>query len=500
MMALRKEPSRRYATVDAFCQDIKDFLDGFPVKAAPDRVLYRFSKFAKRNRWAVTAAVVALVGMTASGIIVWREKQQAEVRFQQVRQLAHSVVFELDDAIEDLPGSSRARELLIARGLEYLNALVKNRGGDPALTFELAQAYLKIGAAQGDLQQANVGDREGALASYSKARGLLLDLHQRDPGNRDVERSLALVDNDIVMLSPRARLEPVLEIRREAVSLFEDIARTSSGVQGLKDRALAHFYLAFADTEQKKFKDALPTWQEALADYTKIQQLDNNSSQARRNVALIEKRIAGVYYALGEYADSLRHDRRAAQIDEGRVAAEPQSPSARMDLSFDLVELGWCLHELRDDKQAADSLNRAILLRREVAAADPHDFRAQSELETVLRIAGAARSQAGSLSEALKNVQEAAAIGASLHGRDPKNTDESVNYALDCFELGDVYRGIAAKGTADRKNWRAALNNFQKSQMLAASIPAMAFDDPNDREKLAELPGKISECLQRSGN
>jgi eukaryotic-like serine/threonine-protein kinase len=498
MMALRKEPERRYATVDALCEDIRDFLDGFPVSAAPDTVFYRFSKFANRNRWAVAVGTVALLAMIISGIIIWREKQQAEMRFQQVRQLAHSVVFELGDAIEDLPGASRARELLIARGLGYLNALVKNRGHDPALTFELARAYMKIGAAQGDLQQANVGDREGALASYSEARALLTDLHRQDPSNRDVERSLALVDNDIVVLSPRARVQQVQEIRREAVSLFEDLARTSTGVQGLKDRALAHFYLAFAETEQRHYKKALPIWQEALDDYTRIQRLDNNSSQARRNVALIEKRIAGVYYALGDYAESLAHDRRAVQIDEARVALEPRSPTARMDLSFDLVELAWCLHELGDNKEADNNLNRAIQLRREVAAADPHDFRAQSELETVLRIAGVVKSQAGLLSEAQGLVQEAAALGTSLHARDPGNTDESVNFALDCFELGDVHRAIALRTTAaGGRNWQAALSNFQRSQMLAASIPAAAFG-PSDREKLAKLPEKIAECLRHS--
>jgi hypothetical protein len=174
---------------------------------------------------------------------------------------------------------------------------------------------------------------------------------------------------------------------------------------------------------------------------------------------------------------------------------------ARMDLSFDLVELGSCLHELRDEKAASDNLNRAILLRREVAAQDPHDFRAQSELETVLRIAGVIRAQAGFLSEALTLVQEAAAVGASLHARDPRNMDESVNFALDCFELGDVHRAIAEKGAAaNGTSWRVALNNFQKSQIVAASIPTAAFDYPNGREKLAELPGKIAECLRHAPN
>ncbi|MGA8029700.1 MAG: hypothetical protein WB992_21360, partial [Bryobacteraceae bacterium] len=499
MMALRKEPERRYNTVDAFCQDVMDFLDGFPVHAAPDTFVYRFSKFAKRNRWAVVAAAIAFVGLSVSGILIWREKQQADMRFQQVRQLAHSVVFELDDAIEDLPGSSRARELLTARGLEYLNTLVKNRGHDPALTLELAKAYMKIAAAQGDLEQANVGNRQGALESYSKARALLEDLRSSDPSNRDVKRSLALVDNDIAVLSPRTRLRRVLDIQQEAVSLFEDIARTSSGDEGLKDRALAHFYLAFAKTEQQKFFEALPIWKAALADYTKLEGLPNHSAQDRRNVALVEKHIADVYYALGDYSDSLAHGRKAVEIDEARVAAQPQSPTAQMDLSFDLVEQGWCLHELRHEQEGWESLNRAIALRRQVAAADPHDFRAQSELENVLRIGGVFRSRAGALNEALSFEQQAASAGAALHARDPRNMDESVSFALDCFELGDVYREIAAKGGAgDSAEWRAALANFRQAQRLAENIPAWAFDDPNDREKLAGLPDRIEECLRHS--
>jgi tetratricopeptide (TPR) repeat protein len=496
MMALRKEPERRYATVDALCEDIEDFLGGFPVEAAPDKFAYRFGKFAKRNRWAVIAATVAVLGGIISGVIIWREKQQADLRFQQVRQLAHSVVFELDDAIEDLPGSSRARQLLIARGLGYLNALVKHRGNDAGLSFELAKAYMKIGAAQGDLEQANVGDRAGALASYNKARGLLVDLRRRDPANRDVERSLALVDNNIAVLSPRVRGQQVAGIRAQAVSLFKDIADTSSGPQGLRDRALAHFYLAFAETGQQKYKEALPIWKQALDEYTRIEQSDDKTPQSQRNVALIEKHIAGVYYALGDYSDSLSHDRRAVEIDEKRLAAEPQSPTARMDLSFDLVELGSCLHELRDETAASDNLRRAIALRRDVAAADPHDFRAQSELETVLRITGVLRCQAGFLSEGLGLLQEAAGIGASLHARDPGNMDESVNFALDSFELADAYRATAEKGgAAGQTNWRAALNNFQRCQTVAASTPAAALD-ANGEEKMAELPRKIAECLR----
>lgn len=497
MMALRKEPERRYATVDALREDIRNFLDGFPVNAAPDTFAYRFRKFTKRNRWAAIAASVALVGMTASGVVVWNEKQNAEMRFQQVRQLAHSVVFELHDAIEDLPGSSRARELLVARGLGYLDALEKSRGHDPALTFELAQAYMKIGAAQGDLQQANVGDNEGAAASYNKARALLVDLRQRDPENREVERSLALVDNDMAVLSTHGRAGNAAAMRREAVSLFQDLAQTSSPESGLKDLALAHFYLAFAESEQRRFQSALPLWKQALVEYTTIREREHNSLAAQRNVALTEKRIAGVYYALGDYANFTTHDRKAIAIDEGRLAAEPQSPTARMDLSFDLVQLGWCLHGLRNEKEALEDLKRAISLRRQVAAADPHDFRAQSELEAALRLTGVVSSQAGFLDDALNLEQEAANVGAALHQRDARNTEERINYALDRFELGDVYRAMALEGKkTGNENWLGALNSFTEAQSTLGNLAVATIEDANNREKLSKLPERIAECLR----
>lgn len=52
-----------------------------------------------------------------------QERDKAEHRFNQVRKLANSVVFELHDSIENLPGSTPARELLVGRALEYLDSL-----------------------------------------------------------------------------------------------------------------------------------------------------------------------------------------------------------------------------------------------------------------------------------------------------------------------------------------------------------------------------------------
>jgi serine/threonine protein kinase/tetratricopeptide (TPR) repeat protein len=74
LAALRKDPGRRYRSVAALADDIRRHLDGRPVGARSDGVLYRAGKFARRNRGgaaaaglvAVAAAVLAAVGLPAS--------------------------------------------------------------------------------------------------------------------------------------------------------------------------------------------------------------------------------------------------------------------------------------------------------------------------------------------------------------------------------------------------------------------------------------------------
>ncbi len=493
MKALRKEPERRYATVDALRSDIEAFLGGFPVQAAPDTFLYRLGKFSSRNRWAMIAAGVAIIAIVLSGTMIWREKRQAQMRFEQLRQLAHSVVFELDDAILDLPGSSRARELLISRGLQYLNGLAGSRGKDRGLTFELAQAYMKIAAAQGDLQQSNVGDETGAFASYTKARNLLLNLHSSEPENRDVEVALALADEDLASLAPRTGHGHADSLRHESVTLFGDIAQSSSRTTDLKNLALAHFYLALAKTGEGKYNDALPLWQRAYSDYQELAKRDSNTAEDERNIGLAEKHIASVYFALGDYTNSLTFDRMAVTVDENRVKSGPQNPTARMDLSFDLVELGWCEHELGQNSESDDAFTRAIQLRRQVASQDPNDFHARSELESVLRIAGVAKAQTGDLSAAVQLIGEAAQTGDALRANDPRNLDETLNSALDYYELGDVLQQRASTSVYP-EDWQAALRCFTKSQALAALVPASAIYDSGDRDKLATLPQRIAEA------
>ncbi len=108
LMAMRKEPGRRYQSVEQFLEDIRRHLEGLPVLARKDTLTYRAAKFVRRNKVAAVAAALVLLTLIG-GIIAttWQAHQakvneaiakaqrtRAERRFNDVRKLANSVLFD----------------------------------------------------------------------------------------------------------------------------------------------------------------------------------------------------------------------------------------------------------------------------------------------------------------------------------------------------------------------------------------------------------------------
>ncbi|MGH8092434.1 MAG: protein kinase domain-containing protein [Chthoniobacterales bacterium] len=77
LKALRKEPERRYASVEQFSDDIQRHLEGRPVLARKDTVGYRASKFVRRNKIAVAATVLILLAIIGGSITALWEANNA---------------------------------------------------------------------------------------------------------------------------------------------------------------------------------------------------------------------------------------------------------------------------------------------------------------------------------------------------------------------------------------------------------------------------------------
>lgn len=79
LMAMRKEPSRRYASVAQFAEDIRRHLDGLPVLARKDTFKYRATKFVNRNKMAVAAAALVTLALIGGILgVVWQARAASE--------------------------------------------------------------------------------------------------------------------------------------------------------------------------------------------------------------------------------------------------------------------------------------------------------------------------------------------------------------------------------------------------------------------------------------
>src|SRR5262249_39861579 len=148
-MALRKEPQRRYRSVEQFAGDIQRLLDGRPLLAGAGPLWYCFAQVTPRHLVAMTPAATGLLAFAArAGIATWQARR-AERRFADVRHLADVFLFDFEKSIHDVPGTTRARQLVVNTALEYLEKLSQDASRDPVLAREVASAYEKVGDIQG---------------------------------------------------------------------------------------------------------------------------------------------------------------------------------------------------------------------------------------------------------------------------------------------------------------------------------------------------------------
>jgi non-specific serine/threonine protein kinase/serine/threonine-protein kinase len=180
LKALHKEPTRRYGSVEQFSEDLRRHLAGLPVRARGDAASYRAAKFVRRHAIPVVAAVAVFATLVAGIVMTMRAEARARRQFNEVRRLAHTVLFDYHDAIEPLPGSTPVRQRLVKDALGYLDGL-SQQTQDEGLEREIALAYVKVADVQGNSYNPNLGDSAGGMESARKAVAHAEPLYQKDP-------------------------------------------------------------------------------------------------------------------------------------------------------------------------------------------------------------------------------------------------------------------------------------------------------------------------------
>ncbi len=405
LTALRKEPERRYASVDQFAQDIHRYLDGWPVRAQRDAWTYRARKFVRRHRWETAATLLLALSVAAGSITTYREARRADARYREGRRLANALIFDVHDAIVDLPGATPVRENLIKLALEFLDKSSRDVGHDPSLDNELALAYQRVGDVQGNPTNANLGDMRGARASYEKAVAITLGIVAAAPSDLRSRKTLALAYERLAdVTAPLGDPQGAVAYQRQALLTYRAIDSLSP--------------------------DPVATHQLAVS-RVKLGDLLGHPSFAN----------------LGDTAGTMLQYQEALQLLED-IAPEAHDAYENRRYRALLFERIGRLQDQAGDGRAAGTLGRSLALREELVLERPASVNARRDLAITHFLLCALHLRGGNADAALGACNRSYSLRVALYQADPKNSQLVRGMALINRRLGDVYVARADRPTA----------------------------------------------------
>jgi tetratricopeptide (TPR) repeat protein len=433
LMALRKDVSRRYGSAEQLSEDIRRHLQGLPIQARRDTLVYRSGKFLRRNQWAVTAAFLVAGSLVTGTVIAVRQARAAQARFDQLRGFARTVLVDLHAQLSDIPGTAKARQALIAHVDDYLKRVVaEHAGDDTALATEFATTYLRLGEMQGATPE--------AIASLEKGR-LLLE-RKRKRGTPDPA--------DVLVLA---------RLRVTAGSTLMDLGRTPEAIENLlaAESLAAGLRTTIGPNAEAELLKAWADWR--LARIYRMQYLlQKGEEHGRRAVAACEDLLqrgvrtremyeilngarnvlAGVLRRQGRWQQSMELYQKVLDDTERRAAEDPSSAGLQRDLARTHQIVGDMVSRVPGHRKDAQlHVRSAIAIAERLAALDPSDKTAQSELGQYLSSGGETLNDPGDWKEAVTYLRRALPIFERLLKDEPNNSVIQLYTALTEADLGE---------------------------------------------------------------
>ncbi len=480
LKALSKEPPRRYLSVDQFSEDIHRHLRRLPVIARKDTFGYRTSKFVQRNRAAVVAGALTVVTLVA-GVIgtAWQaqvaraERRRAEERFDQVRSLANSALFEIHDAIRDLPGSTPARQTLVKTGLTYLDGLARDAGDRPDLMSELASAYVKVGDVQGRPLNPNLGDSAGALASYRKAISIYEALQPPLRDDQTIKRGLATAYMRLSeILGRTGETAEALSIARKSQALLQQVAESSSTLEPAaqadfrRELVASHSRVGDLLSASGDTKGALEQHRLALALMEPLAAAAPTEVANLRQLGVAYQKLSNAlgnpnYPNVGDYQGALVHIQKSAKVFRDAIAAHPTNALFRRLLAVANSNTADVLQALKRPEDALASQRMALAEFQALAAADPSNAAASNDVAISQSKVAEMLDASGHSQEAVREFERALATHQSLSANDPQNDSLKLEVASDYNRLATVQAKL---------NDRASIGNHDRAVAMARAL------------------------------
>jgi len=469
LMAMRKDPARRYQSVEQFSEDIRRHLEKLPVRARKDTFDYRASRFIRRNRIGVAAAAVVILVLMA-GIFATRwEARRAQRRFNDVRVLANSFLFEFHDAIENLPGSTPARELVVKRALEYLNSLAQEAGSDSGLQRELAAAYFKVGDVQGRPNYANLGNFAGALESHRKSLALRSALAAEQPNDAAIQLELAeSYDRVGEILAQSGDLTEALNSFRKGLAINERLAVATPG----DEKTLSELALLYRHTaDVLDFpplpnlgdpKGAMENYQKSLALYERLFAANPANQQNELQLASSHQRLGDLLVDLGDLPGALDRLNKALVIFNRALLANPNYPLLIREIGILNNKIGAIRLRQGDVQGALISMGQSKEILDRLLASDPANLTVVMDVGNVNRGLGTVLARTDDKASALEHYRKALEIFSGVTVRNPASAAAHTRVSRTYFNIGEVYLDLGEVNKAIDHNHKG-LANFDET-------------------------------------
>jgi non-specific serine/threonine protein kinase/serine/threonine-protein kinase len=437
LKALEKPPERRYPSAEALAADIRRHLSGQPVSARQQTLAYRARKFIRRNTLATASA--ALLFLTLVGGIVattWQARRaarqeelaraaqaRAERRFEDVRRLARAVLFDYHDAIKDLAGATPVRERLVKDGLQYLDRLAGEKGGDLTLQRELASAYEKVGDVQGGAASGSLGDTAGALASYRKALALREAVLAAEPRSAAARRDLAHNHEKLSgLLSQHGEMESAAQEGDRAIVLLEALVSETPGDQDLLvELAYSYDNAGVVSLDANEVERSLRQHRRAVALYESLAPAHRGSLRVRRELPTAYQHLAQALTETGDLGQALLHQRKALPLRVALAEEFPMNVDYQGTLFSSYYYEGDILDRMGRNREAFAAFAKAAAVSERLAAADPGNDNHRGSLAFALLRAGNSLARMGDHARSLATYRRALALRTADLSADPSN-------------------------------------------------------------------------------
>jgi len=483
LKTLDKNSEQRYASVDALAADIRAHLGGYPVSARPQRWHYLFRRFLARHKLAVGFSAAGLLALIATAsIATWQaheaetQRQLAERRFNEVRQFARTMLFEVDTALRD--GPTAGREKLVSTAQYYLDRLSTERLSDVALLRDVAEGYERIGDVLGNTMQSNLGRPDDARLSYAKAlkmREALATLAPQDLQN------IAGLKNIHARFGDNARGQGDLikarqhyeQAARHAGSLAraqpDDLKTQLARIEA--DRYLASvFYWPF-NASLRDYAQARPRIEALDREMDQLQQRYPERSEVLEAYGGLLNQLSDFQRVAGEFPASLQTQRKSHRLALALLAQAPNNPRWQRWLYLAQGRLADALIETGDFEAGIAMWGESIAGRERVAREDAENERAQRNLANGF---GPLAEQLDGLdrhAEALQWYQRERALLSRLRAKHPQvlalkaRLDESErDTALQLSLTGQAGEGVQLMRALIQRRGPSAVDNEEAAK------------------------------------